>query len=224
MPAWRSAAAWCTLLAVFTAGLIADLWTKSWAFATVAGMPVVLEPREAVADPSYRLPWHSGVRALPWDLLDFHLVVNHGAVFGIGQNARGWFIAFTVIAVAAGIVIFGWWTRASSRLAHIGLGLILAGGIGNLYDRFVFGAVRDFLHMLPRWNLPFGLSWPGGNREVFPWVFNIADVMLLAGMALLIIHAHREDARRAREAKIVAGAGVAAPASDAPAPEGPASP
>jgi hypothetical protein len=52
---------------------------------------------------------------------------------------------------------------------------------------------------------------------VLPCVFNIADVMLLAGMALLIIHAHREDARRAREAKAFAGAA-------APVPEGPASP
>jgi hypothetical protein len=46
---------------------------------------------------------------------------------------------------------------------------------------------------------------------VCPWVVSIVDVMLLAGMALLIIHAHREDARRAREAKAFAGAAAVVP-------------
>ena len=144
VPAWRSTKAWITLLLVLVLALGVDLWTKSEAFASVAGFPVVLEPREVVSDTSYRIPWHNGVRAISPDLLDFHLVINHGAVFGIGQNARGVFIVFTLIAVAAGVFIFGWWTRARATWAHIAIGLILAGGIGNLYDRMTFGAVRDF--------------------------------------------------------------------------------
>ena len=39
-----------------------------------------------------------------------------------------------------------------------------------------FGAVRDFLYMFPRRNLPFNLHWPGGSAEIFPWVFNVADM------------------------------------------------
>lgn len=181
--------------------LSVDLWSKSAAFAVVAGDPVVLEPREQVADPSYRIPWHSGIRAISPDLLDFHLVINHGAVFGIGQNARGFLIGFTVVAVAVAIVMFGWWTRASSMWAHIAIGLILAGGIGNLYDRIVFGAVRDFLYMLPRRNLPFGLHWPGGGSELFPWVFNVADMLLLMGMGMLIVQSRSADIQRAKGAK-----------------------
>ena len=58
--------------------------------------------------------------------------------------------------------------------------------------------MRDFLHMLPEWQLPMGWHWPGnGNGDVFPWVFNIADVMLLAGMALFVLSSWIED-RRAR--------------------------
>jgi hypothetical protein len=49
--------------------------------------------------------------------------------------------------------------------------------------------------MLPRRELPMGISWPGGSTEVFPWVFNIADVELLAGMALLLIHVQLADRR-----------------------------
>ena len=84
-------------------------------------------------------------------------------------------------------------------MAHIAVGLILAGGLGNLFDRIVIGVVRDFLHMLPGWPLPFKWKYPatlGGGTEIFPWVFNVADVMLLTGMALLMLHINRVEHRR----------------------------
>lgn len=196
LPAWRSPRAWLTLLAVFALALSADLWSKAAAFERVAPYPVVLEHDE-VSQPLYRVPWHDGIRAISPDLLDFRLVVNHGAVFGIGQNARGVFVAFTIIAVVAGVFVFGWWTRSESFWAHVAIGLILAGGIGNLYDRVCFGAVRDFLYMFPRRHLPWQVAWPNGSTELFPWVFNVADMLLLAGMAILIFHARKEDHRRA---------------------------
>ena len=201
LPAWKSGAAWATLLVVLVFGLALDIYSKHWAFESVADQPVVLQYEEVVAG-NFQPPWHDGVRVLPFDLLDFHLVLNRGAVFGIGQGQRGMFVVFTVLAVAVALAVFGWWTRSNAHLAHVGIGLILAGGLGNLYDRFVFGAVRDFLHMLPRWNLPFGWNWPGGNSEVFPWVFNIADMFLLMGMVLLLIHVQLtgRDERKAEEA------------------------
>jgi len=210
--AWRSPAAWATLALVFGLGLSVDLWTKSWSFRTVAGRPIELVYEQA-SQPSFRPPYHDPVQALPFDLLDFSLVVNHGAVFGIGQNRRGIFIVFTVVAVTVALWIFGWWTNSRSRLAHVGIGLVLAGGIGNLHDRLVFGAVRDFLHMLPRWQLPFGVRWPGGSGEVFPWVFNVADVELLAGMGLLLLAVHFSD--RAQRAAALHAKTAASPAPTA---------
>lgn len=200
--AWRSPAAWCTLVLVFVAGLSLDLASKAWSFRTVAGTPVELAYEEVAGNVSYRLPYHEGQRVLPGDLLDFRLVLNHGAVFGIGQNKRGVFLIVTVVAILVALTVFARWTKADSRLAHVAIGLILAGGMGNLWDRISYGAVRDFLHMLPRWKLPFGWRWPGNaTSEVFPWVFNVADVMLLAGMALLLIYVHRRDrADRAADA------------------------
>ena len=194
-PAWRCAGCWALLVAITLSGLALDLATKAWAFRTVAGQPVELPYDEIAGNPSYRLPWHQGVRALPGDLLDFRLVLNHGAVFGLGQQRRPVFIAFTAVAVVAAVGVFGWWTTQRARWAHVGIALVLAGGLGNLHDRLVFGAVRDFLHMTPRWNLPFGLRWPGGSGELFPWVFNVADVLLLTGMALLLFTANRPVAR-----------------------------
>ena len=194
-PAWRSARAWATLLLIATLGLGADLASKSWAFHSVADDPVELPYDEIAGNPSFRLPWHAGVKALPCDLLDFRLVLNHGAVFGLGQQRRPVFIAFTVVAVLAALGVFGWWTDARARWSHVGIALVMAGGLGNLHDRLVCGAVRDFLHMLPRWHLPFGLRWPGGSDELFPWVFNVADVLLLAGMALLLFTTNRAAPR-----------------------------
>ena len=177
-PARRSPRAWILLLVITAIGLAVDLASKSWAFETVANDPIVLSYEEVV-DGSYMIPWHPGREVIPPDLLDFRLVLNRGAVFGLGQGRRVAFVVFTM-------------------LAHVGIALILAGGIGNLYDRVSVGAVRDFLHMLPRRELPLGLSWPGGSTEIFPWVFNVADVELLAGMTLLLIHAHLVDRRQRR--------------------------
>lgn len=197
LPARRSGRAWLVLLVVLTLGLSLDLLSKSWAFQRVAGEPVELF-YEPVVDGSFSIPWHPGREVIPPDLLDFRLVLNRGAVFGIGQGRRAAFVVFTMLAIGVAVAVFGWWTRSRSWLAHVAIALILAGGIGNLYDRVMVGAVRDFLHMLPRRELPLGMSWPGGSTEVFPWVFNVADVELLAGMTLLLIHAHLVDRRDRR--------------------------
>lgn len=199
-PAWRSVRAWVVLFVTLGLGLAADLWSKDWAFRTVAGQPVELNYDEVAGNPGYRLPLHVGMRVIPPDLLDFHLVLNHGAVFGLGQGRGPWFVLFTVVAVSAALYIFGRHTRAGSTMAHIGIGLVLAGGLGNMYDRVTVGAVRDFLHLFPRRELPFGLRWPGGVNEWFPWVFNLADTELIAGMILLMLTVHMAD-RHARRSK-----------------------
>jgi len=185
------------LLIVLGCGLVLDLAAKSWSFATVAHQPVVLNRQQLLAHPDFNpIPPHAGMRVLPADMLEMQLVINRGAVFGIGPNQRYFFIGFTIAALSVGLLVFGKLTAANHRLAHVAIGLILAGGIGNLYDRIIYGVVRDFLHMLPGYALPFDWKWPGGSPELFPWVFNIADVMLLTGMALLMFHMHRVDKRR----------------------------
>ena len=192
--AWRSPLAWLVLISVFGLGLIADLSLKTWTFNHVADEPVVID-REAIDAGTWRLPRHDPVPLVP-KVLNLHLVPNFGAVFGLGQNRRWFFIIFTVAALLAATAVFGRWTAAGATAAHVAIGLIMAGGLGNLYDRVRFTLVRDFLHLFPEWRLPFGWHWPGGSNEIFPWVFNLADVMLLVGMGLLLLHMHTGERRR----------------------------
>jgi signal peptidase II len=187
-PARSSIAAWLLLIIVTGGGLATDIVSKRWAFESVAGHPVHIDRDRAISEPGYNpIPAHVGTPAMPGDLLNFRLVLNSGAVFGIGAHQRWFFIAFSVIAVGVAVWIFGWRTDARNRLLHVGIALILAGALGNLWDRLIFGRVRDFLHMLPGWELPFGLAWPGGDAQVWPWIFNGADVMLLVGMGVVLV-------------------------------------
>ena len=107
--------------------------------------------------------------------------LNHGALFGIGAGTPFGNYVFLAVSLIAAAAITFWSTRPSAardRYLCFALGLILAGTLGNFYDRTVFGGVRDFLHFfnLP---LPWGLDdWP---------VFNIADCCLVCGASLLVL-------------------------------------
>ena len=103
--------------------------------------------------------------------------VNKGALFGIGNDGGGMNTFFAAISIlAAGFITF-WATRASvarDRFLCLALGLILGGTLGNLYDRIVFGGVRDFLHCYYDTHI-----WPD---------FNIADCCLVCGAGVLLVH------------------------------------
>lgn len=195
--AWRARAAWLTLIIAVVVSLAADLATKHLAFRHVAGRPVaverstVLEASESGIGLGVLIPAHEPVVVVP-GLLEFTLVLNEGAVFGIGAGWRAAFIALTFVAVAFGVWVFGAWSGPRDRLAHAAVGLVLGGGLGNLYDRLVYACVRDFIHPLPGASLPFSLRWPGsGTNELWPWVSNVADLLLLIGIGVLVVHVWR---------------------------------
>jgi signal peptidase II len=152
-------------------GLGIDLWTKSLAAAHLAG--------------------GHGLRFIPgW--LHFEYTENRGAVFGIAQGQRWLFVI-----VSIGAILFLSWLFAASRrrqwFYQILLGMLLAGVLGNMYDRVVYGYVRDMILMLPGWHwsgswtLPI-VGYPGVTRDIFPWIFNIADSLLCVGVGLMIVY------------------------------------
>jgi signal peptidase II len=162
----RSPAALARFSGVAIVALAVDLWTKS-----LAEMHLKFPPRS--------------IRFIPgW--IQFEYVENHGAVFGIGQGQRWLFIAVSVIAI--GFVTWLFATSGRQRFYQVLLGVLLAGVLGNLYDRFNYGYVRDMIHALPGWENPFRRLY--NTQEIFPWVFNVADSLLCVGVALMMIYSY----------------------------------
>ena len=184
---------WWVFLVTVLLGLVADLGSKELAFRFIADAPfrpmreqVLHLLREAPGEIMVLVPHHKPVTVIP-NVLDFQLVLNAGAVFGAGQGKRWFFIGFTLVALGFAVVLMTRWTERRDHLAHAAVGMIVSGGIGNLYDRLVYGCVRDFIHPLPGVKLPFGITWPHGSNEVWPYISNVADAILLIGIAVLMI-------------------------------------
>ena len=108
---------------------------------------------------------------------DFVLTWNTGISYGLfpqqGPVGQWALLAFKAAAVA---FLWAWLARASTRLTAAALGLIIGGALGNALDRLHWPGVLDFvlLHLDTA-------SWS------FRWyVFNLADVAIVAGVAALL--------------------------------------
>ena len=110
---------------------------------------------------------------------DLVLVWNRGVSYGwftqTDDQGRWLLIGVSLVVVA---VMIGWLATSQRRLANLALGLIIGGALGNVFDRVVHGAVADFFSFHA-----FGYSW---------YVFNLADVAIVVGVALLILDTWRE--------------------------------
>ncbi len=104
---------------------------------------------------------------------------NPGVIFGVGPNAQKIWLAISVLAIPAILAIF-FSVKKPKWILTISLGMILAGTIGNMYDR-VFTkehAVRDFLKFYYRTADGFEKVWP---------LFNLADSFICMGVFLLTV-------------------------------------
>jgi lipoprotein signal peptidase len=139
----RSPAALCRFFLTAAVGVGLDLWTKHLAFQKLSIGVVTLPDgrvRAYTLDPYQFIPG--------W--VEFQVTANRGAVFGLGQVQRYLFIIASLGAAAFLIYLF---TRSGKRWGYqIILGMLLAGVLGNLYDRARFGYVRDMIHALPQWH------------------------------------------------------------------------
>ena len=97
-----------------------------------------------------------------------------------------WF--FSLIAVSISVLLVWWLKRlpASNKVLCSAYALVLAGAIGNLYDRIAYGYVIDFLHVYyENWHFP---------------VFNIADCAICIGAALLLFDAFTGESPKEQQA------------------------
>jgi signal peptidase II len=197
--------AWITLALVAIIGLALDLGSKEIAFAKIGPAPVTLDRNTVLelsrSDPtslSYGVLGHVQPVTVVRNVLDFTLVLNPGAVFGIGPGKRWFFIVFTAIAMTFATLVFARWTRRGDWAAHGAIGLLIAGGLGNFYDRLLYGCVRDFIHPLPGVKFPWGFDPWNARGEVWPYVSNVADAFLIVGIGVLAVYLWRRDARASK--------------------------
>ncbi len=150
---------WIAFALCTVAGTGCDLSTKSWAAAGLTDGP------RPVLD--------------PW--LSFSLAYNRGTAFSVVPNLgqHMWIFAAIALLVAA-IVTVRVFRNQPRPLESLALGSIVAGALGNGFDRAFRTApgggtgVVDFIAVV----LPGGARWP---------TFNVADVLLFAGVAGLIL-------------------------------------
>ena len=163
------------VLFVITAaiGCAVDLLTKAWCFST---------PGLRSGEINWLWQGHAGIQ----------LSRNLGALFGMGQ---GKFAYFALLSVAAAIAIPVWlfvYRAARDIWLTFALGCVMGGVLGNLYDRLGLSgdswygpgnttpaavhAVRDWI----LWQVNDNWRWPN---------FNIADSLLVVGVAILLLHA-----------------------------------
>ncbi len=172
--ALRSPAAILLFVLTMGIGLTLDLWSKSYAFDKLTyGAP----ERD-------RLTGHLRVDSESYNFLPgwlhFKCTVNEGAVFGLGQGNQTLFAIVSVAAIAFLTYLFA--TSGRRWFYQWMLGMLLAGVLGNLYDRMKLSYVRDMLYMFP------GRRWPGSQQELFPWIFNVADSLLCVGVFLMVVY------------------------------------
>jgi|TARA_B100000686_G_C16674171_1_gene908172 signal peptidase II len=114
----------------------------------------------------------------------FTYITNDGMAFGI-NFPFGYFI-FTTISILLTAFLFWylWSVRNHSIIIRLGIGLIIAGAIGNLIDRILLGEVIDFLDFMI------------GD---FHWyVFNLADSYVTVGMGLVLFDSIVLEKKRER--------------------------
>lgn len=111
------------------------------------------------------------IQVIPF-LFNFKLVHNFGAAWGIMAGKQVFLIALSLIFLA--IFIFYYIKEPNKTwFLNVTFGFLFAGCLGNLYDRIVFGYVRDFIQF------DFWKAFP---------VFNFADVALCFGVVMFLIY------------------------------------
>lgn len=139
------------MMAIIVAILVVDLVTKYVFDAKLAG--------------------GESVTVIPY-LFNFRIVHNYGAAWGMLAGKQVFLIVLTFIFL--GIFIFYYIKEKNkSWLLNVTFGFLFAGCMGNLYDRLIFGYVRDMIEF------DFWKSFP---------IFNFADVALSVGVVLLVVY------------------------------------
>ncbi|CCE94529.1 lspA [Sinorhizobium fredii HH103] len=131
------------------------------------------------------LPFQEAVPVVP--MLALYRTYNYGVAFSMLSGMEGWFIVGMRLAVVA-FVLWLWRRTPKDRFfAHLGYAMIIAGALGNLVDRLLFGYVIDYI-------LFHTTTWSFA-------VFNLADSFITIGAGAIILD-ELLQAKRTRSLKL----------------------
>ena len=132
----------------------------------------------------FDLPSKGSVEFLPFFSLT--MVWNTGISMGLvlGDWLGRWGIVVMTVAISIWLII--WLKKSARAFEATALVLILSGALGNLIDRFVHGAVVDFIHLYA-YNYSF-------------YVFNVADSAITIGVIMLLIDGLRDGDKSPKNA------------------------
>ncbi|HEY8430203.1 MAG TPA: signal peptidase II [Sandaracinaceae bacterium] len=188
----RTPRALAICIAATVALLAADLATKEWATETLSAerpgpAPPVCQGR------MQRL--HRPDIVIIDGIFELQYAENCGAAFGIGND---WSlttrrIVFIPAAVLAAVGLLWMFARGTGGpLFAWSVPFVVSGAVGNLVDRIRYGYVVDFIriHWYDEWNYP---------------TFNVADIAIVVGVALLLLDGMRKEGKKAQAASEAAG-------------------
>lgn len=124
-----------------------------------------------------RVDYHANIKVIN-DHITLTKVENTGAFLSAGDTLSTplKFVLLTLLPLVT--LLFGFYMVMRKQnmpvILVVGICFVIGGGVGNLYDRIIYGSVTDFLH------IDFVIFQTG--------VFNVADMSIMAGMALIIIN------------------------------------
>lgn len=137
--------------AVALVWLALDVLTKGWVAGNYAQGEVITEPILG--------------------LVRFHLVHNTGAAWGMFGDSTFLLGVMSLVVCAALVVYLFALSPKAGVIETVGIALVVAGGLGNVLDRFTLGYVVDFIE-------PTFIDFP---------VFNVADIGVTCGFVIFLI-------------------------------------
>lgn len=135
-------------------------------------LELVFRPEGVIGAP---FPSQRIVEILPF--FQLRLAWNPGISFSLFNSGEDVTVVLLIVAQLAIVSWLVWWIRsAETRLMQAALGCIVGGALGNILDRFLYGAVVDFLDFHAA-----GYHFP---------TFNLADSAISIGVALWLLDAY----------------------------------
>jgi signal peptidase II len=105
------------------------------------------------------------------DKLGFHVVFNPGIAFSLPLGGN---LAIISSLIIVAVLLFSYYRYTKRNIySSLGIGMVIGGALGNVFDRFAYGAVVDFIQ----------IYW-------YP-VFNVADIFVCVGFIWILVYQNR---------------------------------